>query len=123
MATWEVGMELSERHVNGVSIIDVSGDLIVPAENPRELREKVLSLLQRGERRIVLNVANLQHMDSSFVGEIVATYKATISTGGVLRLAQVGPHLRNVLRTTTLDKIFTPYDTEAEALASFVERV
>jgi anti-sigma B factor antagonist len=116
-------MQLSERRVNGVSIIDISGDLIVPAENPRVLRERVLLLLQRGERRIVLNVANLQHMDSSFVGEIVATYKATVSTGGGLRLAQVGPHLRNVLRTTTLDKIFKTYDTEADAIASFAEEV
>jgi anti-anti-sigma factor len=109
-------MQLSERRVNDVSIIDVSGN---PPEGAADLRERVSALLQRGERRIVLNVANLQHVNSSRFGEIVASYKVAVSQGGMLNLANVGPHLRSILHTTTLDKILESYETEEEAIASF----
>ena len=114
-------MKLTERRVNGLSIIDIAGDLTVPLENPRALRERVAALVQRGDRRILLNVANLRHLDSSFVGEMVASYKAMAAHGGVLMLAHVSPHLRNVLRTTNLDALFKSYETEAEALASLTQ--
>ena len=114
-------MELGERLVDGVSIIDVSGDLRVPAENPRALTEHVIAVLGRGERRILLNFANLQFMDSSCLGEIVESFKAAASSGGILKLACVGPHLRSVLHTTALAKILESYDTEDEAIASFAK--
>jgi anti-sigma B factor antagonist len=114
-------MELGERQVNGVSIIDVSGDLRVPAENPRALTERVMVVLGRGERRIVLNFADLEFMDSSCLGEIVESYKSAVSNGGILKLACIGPHLRSVLRTTALTKILESYDTEDEAIASFAK--
>ena len=111
-------MQLSERRVRGVTIIDLTGDLTVP-DNPGALREKVIALLHRGERRILLNVENLRHMDSSCLGEIVASFTTTASTGGSLKLEHVGPHLRDLLHTTRLDAIFESYDTEDEAIASF----
>ncbi len=113
-------MQLSERQVKGVLIIDVSGNLTVP-ENPSALTERVVALLHRGERRILLNVANLQQIDSSCLGEIVECYKTTASNGGTLKLAHVGPHLRTLLHSTTLDTIFESYDTEDEAIASFAK--
>lgn len=112
-------MQTSERQANGISIIDVSGDVTVTAENARGLIETVTAVLLRGERRIVLNFANLQHVNSSCLGEIVESYKTIASNGGILKLANVGPHLRSVLRTTTLDTILEGYNTEAEAIASF----
>ena len=114
-------MQLSERQVSGVAIIDIAGDLRVPAEDPRALRERVIAVLLRGEHRILLNFADLQFMDSSCLGEIVESYKATAASGGILKLAHIGPHLRSVLVTTALDKILESYETEAEALASFGE--
>ena len=112
-------LQLIERQVNGVFIIDVSGDLRVPAEDRRALRDRVTAALLRGERRILLNFANLQYMDSSCLGEIVESYKTALSNGGIVKIAHIGPHLRNVLETTALVKLIESYDTEAEAIASF----
>ena len=112
-------MQLSERQVNGVSIIDVSGDLRVPTENPSVLRERVIAVLDRGERRILLNFENLQFMDSSCLGEIVESYKTAASKGASLKLLHTGFHLRSVLETTALASIFETYETENEAIASF----
>ena len=114
-------MQLSERQLNGVSIIDVSGDLVAPAENPRALRERVLALLHRGDRCILLNFAQLQHMDSSCLGEIVESYKIAASNGVALKLAHLSPHLQNLLRTTALDKVLESYETEDDAMASFAK--
>ena len=112
-------MRLSERQVNGVSIIDVAGDLRVPSENPSVLRERVVAVVNRGERRILLNFADLQFMDSSCLGEIVESYKVALASGAILKLARTGQHLRNVLQTTALASIFESYETEEEAIASF----
>ena len=112
-------MQLSERNVNGVTIIDVHGDFAFPTENSRALREKVGELLQRGERLILLNVGDVKHADSSFLADIVEAYKAATSRGAVLKLERVDRHLRGVLQTTALDSILKSYDAEEEALASF----
>jgi anti-sigma B factor antagonist len=111
-------MQFRERQVSGVWIIDISGDVTLP-DNPTALRERVVALLLRGERRILLNFANLQHMDSSCLGEIVESYKTAASNGGLIKLAHVGPHLQNLLHTTSLDKVLESYETEAQAIASF----
>jgi anti-anti-sigma factor len=112
-------MQLRERQHNGVSIIDVSADGAGAVENPRALRDHVVALLLRGEHQIVLNVAELQHIDSSCLGEIVESFKAAASNGAHLKLAHVGPHLQNLLRTTALDKILETHETENQAIASF----
>ena len=112
-------MQLRERQLKGVSIIDVAGDATVPSEAPRGLRDTVTALLVRGDRQILLNLADLHHIDSSCLGEIVESYKVATSNGAHLKLAQVGHHLHNLLRTTALQSIFEIYDTEEEAIASF----
>jgi len=112
-------MQLSERQVIGVSIIDLSGDPTAPDDNARALRENVTALLLRGQRRIILNFAAIRHIDSSWLGEIVESYKVSASNGGILTLAGISPQLRSLLRTTTLSSILKSYDTEQEAIASF----
>jgi anti-sigma B factor antagonist len=114
-------MQLSERQVNGVSIIDVSGDLTMPAENPRGLRDLIVALLHRGESRVLLNFATLQHIDSSCLGEIVESYKIALANGVTLKLSNLGPHLQSLLQTTALDKVLETYPTEEDALASFAK--
>jgi anti-anti-sigma factor len=121
MITSKVGgaMELCERQVKGVAVIDVSADLAVPTENPRVLRDRVVALLHRGERLILLNLSNVMHTDSSFLAEIVESYKAATAKGGILKLEHAEPRLRTMLHTTALESIFNPYDAEDEAIASF----
>ncbi len=111
-------MQLSERRVGDIAVIDVSGDLIV-ADNPGALKDWVKAALQRGDRRILLNVARLRRMDSTCLGEVIASYTSTTMHGGSLKLVQPDAHLRRLLQLTRLDTIIDAYDTEAEAIASF----
>jgi anti-sigma B factor antagonist len=111
-------MQLSERKVNGVAIVDVAGNLTV-TENPGSLKETVTGLIRRGDRKIVLNVGKLDYVDSSCLGEIVACYTTAACKGGTVKLLQTRPHLRHLLELTKLDSVFESYETEAEVIASF----
>lgn len=111
-------MQLSEREVSGVTVIDVEGDLTVTGD-PCAVKEFVKTILRRGERRIVLNVARIGRMDSTCLGELIASYTTTAIHGGVLKLAQPDPHLRRLLELTHLNTVIDVRDTEAEAIASF----
>lgn len=112
-------MELRKREAQGVSVIDISGDLMVPAENPRQLRDLVSGLLNRGERRFLLNFQGLQHIDSSCLGEVVESYKIATSNGAALKLTNCSPQLQSLLKTTKLDKIIEAFASEDDALTSF----
>jgi anti-sigma B factor antagonist len=111
-------MKLSERRLGDVVVIDITGDLLV-ADNPGAVKESVKAALQRGDRRIVLNVANLRRMDSTCLGEVIASYTSTTTHGGVFKLVEPDAHLRRMLELTRLDTVIDTYETEAEGIASF----
>jgi anti-sigma B factor antagonist len=110
-------MQLRQRQVEDVSVVDLSGDGI--GAEPSTLKQLITSLLDSGHRLILLNLGDLQSMDSTGVAEIVASYKTIDASGGVLKVAAAHGHLRRLLRVTRVDTFINLYDTEAEALASF----
>jgi len=114
-------MQFRERHLNGVTVIDVQGDLVVNA-NPMALHAMVKNALERGERQIVLNVAGIVRMDSTCLGELVASYTSTIARGGVMKLAAPNEHVRRLLELTRLDTIIRAFATDEEAIADFTPR-
>jgi anti-anti-sigma factor len=110
-------MQFSERRVEGAVVVALSGDGI--GAEPSTLKELITSLLARGERRIVLDVEHLRTMDSTGLAEIVASYKATVATGGMLKMAGAKGHIRRLLQVTKVDTFIHVYESEAEAIASF----
>jgi anti-sigma B factor antagonist len=112
-------MQLSERQVQGVSVIDISGSSTTPDGDPVALRQRVNALLLRGHRRIVLSFANVRNIDSSWLGEIVESYKLSASNGAIIKLVAVSPQLRSLLHTTGLKSVLESYESEQEAVASF----
>jgi len=111
-------MQFRERHVNGVTVITVLGDLVVN-DNPGALQTVVKKVLGRGDRQIVLNVARIVRMDSTCLGELVASYTSTIGRGGVLKLAAPNEQVRRLLQLTRLDTIIKVFATSEEAIADF----
>lgn len=110
-------MQLRQRQVADVRVVDLSGDGI--GAEPSTLKQLITSLLDGGHRQIVLNLGDLQSMDSTGVAEIVASYKAIGASGGVLKIAAAKGHLLRLLRVTRVDTFIRLYDSEEEAVASF----
>jgi anti-sigma B factor antagonist len=113
-----VALRMTERDVNGVSVLDIEGRIVL-GEESNSFREKVKSLLAAGKKKIVLNLANVSYIDSAGLGTLVATYHSARSQGAVLKLANLGQKFKEVLQVTKLMTVFDTYDNEAAAVNSF----
>ncbi len=111
-------MQISERNIGGVTVVDLNGRL-TGVDNPGRLKEKVTNLVFQGQKQIVLNLANLSYCDSSGLGEMVACHGTAIRGGGSVKLANTGKRLQDLLVMTKLLTVFESYDSEEAAVTSF----
>lgn len=105
------------RRTGEVSIVELSGQLTSFASGV--LRQTVGDLILQGDKRIVLNVANLVYLDSSGVGALVNCYMSVIKQGGEMKVVGLTPKVEEVLKITQLYRIFQEFQNEDEALQSF----
>ncbi len=111
-------MQISQRSVGDVTIIDLTGKMTL-GEGDELLRDKVNSLISQGQKRLVLNLAEVPYIDSAGLGEIVRTYTTVSRQGGVLKLLALTKRIQDLLAITKLLTVFETFDTEDEALKSF----
>jgi len=111
-------MKITERRSGDVTILDVEGKILL-GEGDVQLRHKVVELIERGESKLVLNLANVPYMDSGGLGEIVRTYSTTTNKGGKLKLLNATKRINDLLTITKLITVFEIFDDEAAAVASF----
>jgi anti-sigma B factor antagonist len=112
-------MQLEQRITGGVAIITVTGDITLNKGGDMLLKDKVQSLIQQGQKNLLIDLGGVSHMDSAGLGGLVAAYVTTKNAGGVLKLVNVTKRLRDLLVVTKLVTVFETHDTEAAALASF----
>jgi anti-sigma B factor antagonist len=109
-------MESSERRVDEVVIVKLQGRLTLGTQN---LQEQITSLVEGGEKQILIDMSDVQYMDSTSVGDLVVSYTTATSQGGALKLLQLPERIRELLEIHHLSSVFEDYDDEAEAIASF----
>ena len=112
-------MQLEERMAGDVAVIAVTGDITLNKGGDVALRDKVRSLLQQGQTKLVIDLGNVSFVDSAGLGELVQAYATTKNKGGVLKLARTTKRLKDLLTVTKLVTVFDTYDSEADAVASF----
>jgi anti-sigma B factor antagonist len=105
-------MKLSTRQVDGVTIVDCSGRITL-GEGSVTLRDTVRELLSKGNKKIVLNLADVNYIDSSGIGELVSAFTTTKNQGGELKL------LHDLLQITKLYTVFDVKDDETAAVKGF----
>lgn len=113
-----MALRMSDRDVNGVTVIEIEGRIVL-GEESNSFREKVKSLLAAGKKKIVLNLANVSYIDSAGLGTLVATFHSARSQGATLKLANLGQKFKEVLQVTKLMTVFDTYENETEAINSF----
>jgi anti-sigma B factor antagonist len=113
-----MSMKLSTRDVSGVTIVDLSGKITL-GEGGMTLREEVRKLLAEGKKKIVLNLGEVNYIDSSGLGELVSAYTAVKNAGGELKLLNLTSKVRDLLVITKLVTVFDVKDDEASAVSSF----
>jgi anti-sigma B factor antagonist len=113
-----MSMTLKTREVGGVTVVDLSGKITL-GEGGMTLREEVRKLLAEGKKKIVLNLGEVNYIDSSGLGELVSAYTAVKNAGGELKLLNLTSKVRDLLVITKLVTVFDVKDDEASAVSSF----
>lgn len=111
-------MDIKERVVGGVSILDLSGKIVL-GEGDVQVKERIKDLLGDGQRRILLNLAEVNYIDSAGLGTLIGSYTTAKRDGGSLKLVNLTKRIKDLLAITKLITVFETFDSEAEALASF----
>jgi anti-sigma B factor antagonist len=111
-------MEIHTRTVGDVHILDISGKIVL-GEATKTIRQTISDLLINGGRKIVLNLKDVNYVDSSGIGELVRTYTSVTREGKQLKLLNLTKKIRDLLVITKLLTVFQVYENEQAALASF----
>lgn len=112
-------MQIARRTEGDITILDLQGRLTLGKGHER-LRDEVKDLLHQGHRKLVLNLEDVPYVDSWGLGELVKTYTAVTHLGGVLKLVNLGTRVRNLLTITRLSTVFDTFESEPEAIGSFL---
>jgi len=111
-------MEIHTRTIGDVHVLDISGKITL-GEATRTIRHTVSDLLVNGGRKIVLNLTDVNYIDSSGVGELVRTHTTVTREGKQLKLLNLTKKIREILVIARLLTVFQVYESEQAALASF----
>ena len=112
-------MQIDERVVGDVAIIQVLGDITLGKGGDVILKDKIQSLLQQGFRKLLLDMGKVSYVDSAGLGQLVQIYATTNHLGGSLKLLNLTKRLKDLLVLTKLLTVFETYDSEEAAMASF----
>ncbi len=106
------------REAYGITVVDLSGRITL-GEGSATLRQIVRDLLEKGQKKIVLNLADVNYIDSSGIGEMVTGYTTARTHGGELKLLNLTKRVHDLLQITKLYTVFDVHDDEKKAAASF----
>ena len=111
-------LNITERHNKSITILDLAGNIKLGEESIK-LRTALRVLTEKGEKNIVLNLADVFQIDSSGLGELVASYASLKKSGGELKLLHLTDRVSELMMITKLLTIFDVYENEEEAVSSF----
>ena len=107
------------RQSGDVVVVDLGGRFTL-GDAAGVIRTCIKSLVDQGHRNILLNLADVTHMDSAAgLGELIGSYQLITKMGGDMKLLNAQKAVADVLRITRLDTVFKIYSDEAEAIGSF----
>jgi len=113
-----VSMKATIRRVDSVMVVDVSGRITL-GEGCAQLRELIRDQLTKGNKQVLLNLADVTYIDSSGIGELVSAYTTVSKQGGQLKLLNLTKKVHDLLQITKLYTVFDIHDDEAKAIGSY----
>ena len=113
-------MNISVRKKNDVAIVDFEGRLAIGVGDS-VLPQIISTILDEGYKKILLNLSDMDYIDSNGLGELVQSLKTSKRRGASLRLLKPQDRVQKTLKLTNLLPMFSVYDSEAEALKAFAD--
>ncbi len=116
-----MSMTSHTRQVDGVTILDLSGRIVL-GEGSVQLRDSIKELVTKGQKNILLNLGDVNYIDSSGLGELVSAYTTVKNAGGELKLLNLTKKVHDLLQITKLYTVFDIKDDEASAISAFTAK-
>ena len=113
-----MALEIQEREREGIIILDLKGRLIV-GEPVSSLREKVRELIDDGKLNIILDLENVDYIDSTGLGGLVISFTSVKKAGGALKILKLSKRNIELLILTKLTTVFEIFMDEQDAINSF----
>ena len=113
-----MSIQANTRQVDGVTVVDLRGRITL-GEGSSTLRETVRDLVSKGQKNILLNLADVTYIDSSGIGELVSSYTSVSNQGGRLKLLNLQRKVHDLLQITKLYTVFEVHTDEAAAVRSY----
>ena len=113
-----MSVKLSTRQVGNVTVIDASGKITL-GEAASAFRDTVRNLVNSGQKKILLNLSDVNYIDSSGIGELVSGFTTVANNSGQLKLTGLNKRIKDLLQITKLYTVFEVYDDEGQAIRSF----
>ena len=113
-----INLYINERGAGEVTVLDLKGRIRIGGSTTA-LHRSIRCLVGEGKTQILLDLAGVTHIDSSGLGELIASRMTLSNKGGVIKLINLTERLRDLMTISKMLMVFDVYDNESEALASF----
>jgi anti-sigma B factor antagonist len=113
-----MSLRATHRDAGRVTVVDLSGRIIL-GDGSALLRKTIRGLLQDQRNAILLDLADVDYIDSSGIGELVSGFTAVKNQGGDLKLLHLTKKVHDLLQLTKLYTVFDVFTDESAALRSF----
>jgi anti-sigma B factor antagonist len=113
-----MSLHATHRDAGQVTVVDLSGRIVL-GDGSALLRKTIRALLSDQRKMILLNLADVDYIDSSGIGELVSGYTAVRNQSGELKLLHLTKKVHDILQITKLYTVFDVFTDERTALRSF----
>jgi len=113
-----MALHATHRDAGIVTVVDLSGRIVL-GDGSALLRTTIRKLLADERKMILLNLADVDYIDSSGIGELVSGFTTVKNQSGDLKLLHLTKKVRDLLQITKLYTVFDVFSDEATAVRSF----
>jgi anti-sigma B factor antagonist len=111
-------MEFKIKHEKGVTVISLKGE-VVGGPDATELRRQLYRLIEQGKKKIVVDLEQVDLMNSSGLGMLIGGLTTVRNASGDLKLAKASTKILSLFTVTKLSKVFTHFDSLKSAIESY----
>lgn len=112
---------MKQREVGSIAIVMPSGYL-TGGEETEQLDQAIKRHAEAGNKHLIVNLAEVQHLNSTALGVLISAYSNYVRRGGQMKLCSVDKRIENIFVITKLSLVFDVYGSEEQAIASFADK-
>jgi anti-sigma B factor antagonist len=115
---WETTMKIMSSEAEGVTVLALKGKITIGSGDVA-LRDAIEGAVNKGQKKLLVDLGGVSKMDSSGLGELVAAHNTVTAEGGAIKLANIPSKLYNIMGVTQIISVFDVFDDVDEGLGSF----